>query len=369
MKRKEAECAAAGGAGASPEPAAAPASGGEGQRAKRRKGHATAAPIPELRAALAWYKTCVGDVAELELTAEAPPESVSGATEGLGEAEKKALYYHFAAYRVCAALHSHYYAGRCARCWMLGGYCVCARLPAAPLKSEHRVFFVLHPNEFLSGTNSSKLLVRSCPSARFLLQGVEAHEEMLRRMVDDEGDRTILMFPSEDAVDLDQYLAEACGGGGDGDAPPTPEQVRALPGRNIILVDGTWRQAVSLGKRPWLRGARRVKLDFKGKSLFRDLRKRERDVGGGTVEAAIKVLDALGETECADRITEALKLLVDVNKVLKNREPIYGLYTKEEGDAAVHASHRAREERAGTPLAALPAAPPSSSSSSSSSSA
>lgn len=72
------------------------------------------------------------------------------------------------------------------------------------------------------------------------------------------------------------------------------EAPAALDG--IIVLDGTWSQAKSLWWRnAWLLKLRRVILNPKHKSLYKELRKEPRKECLSTVESVAEILEALGE--------------------------------------------------------------------------
>ena len=193
----------------------------------------------------------------------------------------------------------------CVRCWIQRHCCICTRktqaqpahADAAPPSSlsPHRLVLLMHHTEYGRASNTGKLLLLLAPppaspaplspSITFqpssplsdrllspspsitphypvlLIDGIPAHNEALQRLCDEDPDgrRTFVLFPSKDAVDLDQWKATraAAAATATPDGPAAAGQTAS--GYTVIVVDGTYSQAATLVKRVPAH-IRRVKL-------------------------------------------------------------------------------------------------------------
>ena len=186
----------------------------------------------------------------------------------------------------------------CVSCWLQRHCCICAALPAAaPAPSAPRLVLLLHPNEFGRASNTGKLLLRRRPAqpqqqqqlsaqltfdpasrwssavlaarpswsdsgALLLVSGLPAHEAELRQLWEEDdpsGGSTVVLFPSDDAIDLQSFLRSRSleGEAKAGAAPLSPP----APRLTVIVLDATFAQAAQLLKRIPARIAR-VRLDL-----------------------------------------------------------------------------------------------------------
>ena len=192
----------------------------------------------------------------------------------------------------------------CVRCWLQRHCCICQRTSPTqpgeaaphPPPSPHRVVVLMHHTEYGRASNTGKLLLLVAqppspptplssiitfqpssplsdpllspspsipppPHPLLLIDGIPAHNAALQRLCDDDphGRRTFVLYPSQDAIDLDEWMAIH---GTAADAPlanSSADTPHAAPSYTVIVVDGTYGQAATLVKRvpPHIR---RVKL-------------------------------------------------------------------------------------------------------------
>lgn len=169
----------------------------------------------------------------------------------------------------------------CPSCWMTRRACICAKL--RPVRLKHRVLLYLHNKEFGKAVNTGKLVVRATQLAAsvwdrqhsqagpgdldfghlstdiagdgegrpvvsevFIFDVAEQEAELLR-ILEEEADRTVVLYPSSTAVQASEFFTsrlaqqnqragvraeEAAAAGG------TPWD--QLEPQNIVLIDGTW---------------------------------------------------------------------------------------------------------------------------------
>ena len=181
--------------------------------------------------------------------------------------------------------------GRCPRCWLRAGFCICAEVPRVVTRTE--VVVVRHEREAWKSTGT----------ARVALQALE---------------RSRLIEYGEDGAGADDALLPLCEGAAllfpeTGIAPaPLGE-----PPRRLIVLDGTWRQTRRMLKRlPSLAAVPRLVLPEKTEAPLR-LRESDDPLGRSTLEAIADALEVL-EGEETSRPLHALHALF-VERVFKAR--------------------------------------------------
>lgn len=131
--------------------------------------------------------------------------------------------------------------GRCGRCRLPVGLCVCAALPVLPLRT--RVVLVMHWCELPKPTATGPLALACLPHAALQVHGRPGERLDLHDLADPDR-RPLLLFPDPDAAVLTPELAAAA------DRPVT-----------LVVPDGSWRQAARMAARvPGLASIPRVRL-------------------------------------------------------------------------------------------------------------
>eukprot|EP00435_Cladocopium_sp_Y103_P068135 s221_g31.t1 len=112
---------------------------------------------------------------------------------------------------------------KCPHCWLMRRHCCCEGLPRFELRL--RVIVLMHHLEIgqRKASNTAKLLAHF--GAEMLCWGVEEHDERLQEIIKDDPEGTVVLFPSETAVQATE-LSE------------TP--------RKILVLDGGWRECVRM---------------------------------------------------------------------------------------------------------------------------
>ncbi|MHB8873742.1 MAG: tRNA-uridine aminocarboxypropyltransferase [Myxococcaceae bacterium] len=178
--------------------------------------------------------------------------------------------------------------GRCPRCWLKSGYCLCAELPRVETRTH--VVVVRHQREGEKSTNTARIAHLALPNSEILeFDGTpESVEGALAKL-----SGAWLLFP-------------------EGEAPPP-----ASPPEHLVVVDGTWRQVRRMiRKLPSLQALPRLSLPAPRKNVTR-LRRSPCAEGMSTLEAIAAALSRL-EGEQGARTLEALHDLM-VERVLAGR--------------------------------------------------
>jgi DTW domain-containing protein YfiP len=152
---------------------------------------------------------------------------------------------------------------------MLEGLCVCALIPAPPLATRTRVVLIVHRDEARKPTNTGLLALRCLANGEVVVRG--RPDEPEPAITTAPGTRAVVLFPSDDAVQLDRI-----------EGPIT-----------LFVPDGTWRQAAKVRRRvPSLRDVPCATLPPGEPSRYR---LRAEPVAGGlaTFEAIARALAVL----------------------------------------------------------------------------
>ena len=168
--------------------------------------------------------------------------------------------------------------GRCPRCWVMLGHCVCAQIPSLPTTT--RLLVVRHVKERHKSTNTARLASLALPAMSIVDYGVQGSpfDEALLA-----GEDTWALFP----------------GGGSALTDQRP--------KTLVILDGTWAQARQMSHRIAAFGRLpRLSLEAPLAPALR-LRRPPHPEGMSTLEA---IALALGRLE-GDPVREALLRLHD----------------------------------------------------------
>lgn len=175
---------------------------------------------------------------------------------------------------------------RCPNCQRPVGQCLCRLIPSLDNRTE--VLILQHPSEARHALNTARLAALGLQRARLVVG-----ERFDERMFDEEGVRSVLLFPGDDAVILDDRFV--------------PEE-RPL---RLVVPDGTWRKASKLlHLNPGLAGLPRVTLASGLVSRYR-LRKAPRPGALSTLEAIVSALNVLERPARFDALLAPFEALID----------------------------------------------------------
>lgn len=111
----------------------------------------------------------------------------------------------------------------CQTCFLNRNLCICELIPS--LQTRTRVCLVIHAKELKRTTNTGRLAVKALVNSEMRVRGDTREALDLRDLLTPEY-RTLLFYPSEDALELNEELVKQ---------DPRPVQ--------LIVPDGNWRQA------------------------------------------------------------------------------------------------------------------------------
>jgi len=166
-------------------------------------------------------------------------------------------------------------------------HCLCALLPT--LTSRTKFVVVRHFQEQFKTSNTGRLLARYLPET--VMQDWRGRGDPwapLNLPAD-----AVMLFPGDEAHPA-----------------LSPEDLGAMSGRTVVLVDGTWKQSRKMTRMvPDLNGIQRVALSAPTAPEM-VLRRRVVPNGLCTIEAAAHMLTALGEPEVGEDLLTVWRLLV-----------------------------------------------------------
>ena len=233
---------------------------------------------------------------------------------------------------------------KCSYCKRAQSVCICNYLPQNPLKTSVKVIVLQHPNEVKKGLTSSIPLVRLCHQDTVVIRGVTfdssgnvsrsfgrtlknnptswwlqpfQHEDLAGAFIDIANNPPLLLYPSEDALDLDDFhdfqFGDEWENAGDSDVVHGVNNNQTT----LIVIDGTWAEAKRICRRSptILRDSIPVKFTSSTKSIINEIRRGNKDNFLSSLEAiafAIKKIDTSREShECSAAMLQALAAVVD----------------------------------------------------------
>jgi DTW domain-containing protein YfiP len=151
---------------------------------------------------------------------------------------------------------------------------MCAELPRLHLRTK--IALVIHRHELLRSSNTGMLAVRALVNSELRVRGAGRETLDLSDLLSPDY-RSLLYYPSSDAIDLDSELVAA---------DPRPIQ--------LIVPDGTWRQARKIHSRQHeLQEVPRVKISTTNHATYQ-LRTQSRPEGMATllaIAAALRIIE------------------------------------------------------------------------------
>lgn len=88
----------------------------------------------------------------------------------------------------------------CENCWLIKKCCFCSQLK--PVVTRHRYCNWLHYKEFARSTNTGTLLTLSGPNTRQFIHGDAEDDAALEKMMKEEGDHTVFLYPSPTSISV-----------------------------------------------------------------------------------------------------------------------------------------------------------------------
>jgi DTW domain-containing protein len=170
----------------------------------------------------------------------------------------------------------------CPVCGLHKERCICASIPKLDLKT--RLCLVIHRRELKRTTNTGQLAVHSLVNSEMRVRGEQGQPLDLSDLITPKY-RTVLFFPSDDAIELtSDFVAES-------DLPI-----------QLIVPDGNWRQASKVfSRQKELEGIPKVKIGKPNLASIH-LRKEHLQEGMSTLEAIAEALAVIEGREAVESL-------------------------------------------------------------------
>ncbi|HET9296565.1 MAG TPA: tRNA-uridine aminocarboxypropyltransferase [Candidatus Binatia bacterium] len=186
---------------------------------------------------------------------------------------------------------------RCESCGVSVAACLCDLIPRIELRTK--VCLVIHHRELSRSSNTGLLAIRALLNSEVRVRGEQREALDLKDLLTARY-RSVLFYPSADAVELDEAMVMQ-------DSRPI----------QLLVPDGTWRQARKITSRhPELRDLPRVKISKPNNSIFQ-LRVQSKPERMATLQA---IAEGLGIIE-GDVVRSKLMKLYDakIERTLRAR--------------------------------------------------
>ncbi len=154
-------------------------------------------------------------------------------------------------------------------------------------KQPFEVVLVYHPKEIIKPSNTGHVVQRSIPehTKELIWHRYTLTQQILALSSDYE---TVLLYPSEDAIPLEQYYKNQ---------NQNQKQEDSQKPIRLVVIDSTWQQSQKMIlQSPALQALPKVKLVHLPKSQY-ELRKNQKPMGLCTLESVAEALSEMGYSE------------------------------------------------------------------------
>lgn len=177
---------------------------------------------------------------------------------------------------------------RCGTCRLHHHLCICEQVPR--LQTRTALTMIMHRSELPKTTNTGVMTCHCLPNSRLLLFGIE--DQPIPQPLFSETERPVMLFPHPHAKPLEAFC--------DSERPI-----------NLIIPDGTWRQASKMSKRvPGLRGIECAYLPVGEPSKYQ-LRTNQKEGGLSTMEAVARAYGVLEGPEVQQQLEHSFRMMID----------------------------------------------------------
>lgn len=179
--------------------------------------------------------------------------------------------------------------------------CICDEFRV--LETRTRLALIMHQTETHKPTNTGRVALRTLQNSELFVRGLESGPVSLASLADPER-RTLILFPSDDAVELTREFVES---------DPRPI--------TLAVPDGTWGQARRAVRRePELQAATRVIAPAGPPSRYL-LRKEHEDHGLATIEAIARAFGVLEGPHVQEELERIFDLMVSRTMLTRQMPP------------------------------------------------
>ena len=202
----------------------------------------------------------------------------------------------------------------CPTCHLRRQACLCRAWQSLPSLTSGASFFLLvHPRELHKPTNTGHILLAAQPATQYAVWSRTDIDSTLQDMLTSSAYQPYLLYPEPAAQQQ----------------PLTPAEVKAqavVSGRQplYLLLDGTWQEARKmLRQSPFLQDLPRVALSPNDSSRY-SLRRNQHRQGLATVEVAVALLAALGESASASALQAHFQVFLEHYEASRSNHTVSG---------------------------------------------
>ncbi len=179
----------------------------------------------------------------------------------------------------------------CPECFLHKERCICANFPTLSLKTK--ISLVIHAKELKRTTNTGRLALKALINSEMRIRGKE-HEALDLSDLLSSSYRTLLFYPSQNALELDEKLVKE---------DPRPIQ--------LIVPDGNWRQASKVHYRHHeLQSVPRVKISTPNTAKSH-IRAETTEAGMATLEAIAMALGIIEGEQVKNTLMDIFQKKLD----------------------------------------------------------
>lgn len=172
----------------------------------------------------------------------------------------------------------------CQDCYLHKDRCICSSIPTLTLNT--RISLVIHAKELKRTTNTGRLALKALTNSEMHIRG-ESRETLDLSKILSPKYRTLLFFPSDNAIELDHKLVSES----------------SLP-IQLIVPDGNWRQASKVHYRHHeLNDIPRIKISTPN-TAEQHMRAETTEAGMATLEAIAHALGIIEGVEVKEKLMQ-----------------------------------------------------------------
>lgn len=175
----------------------------------------------------------------------------------------------------------------CQECFLHKDRCICSEIPYLTLKTK--ISLIIHAKELKRTTNTGRLALKALSNSEMIVRGLDHSPLDLSHLISEEY-RTLLFYPSDDAVELNEDLVKES----------------SLP-IHLIVPDGNWRQASKVHYRHReLDNVLRVKISAPNIATFH-MRAETTEAGMATLEAIAHAMGIIESETVKEKLLKFYK--------------------------------------------------------------
>lgn len=195
----------------------------------------------------------------------------------------------------------------CRRCLKAGAACICDWI--YPVSNSTDIVILQHPDEVKKALGTARIATLSLERVAMWVGVDFTDHPQFNRLLSGSPDSIAVLYPSETAIDIDEWERNIVSG--DKDSSPITLPVDEYKKRTLIVIDGTWRNTREIMMaNQGLQELPKVKLSPVKASNYR-IRKAPSSESLSTVEAIAMALNSLEPDTPVDSMLDCFSKMID----------------------------------------------------------